>query len=119
MLEAVKQDAPNVMKKIDSALLGIKRIILEAVKQEGGLIRVASSDLKSDIDIVTAACSQDPNSIKFAEGDAKSDRDLFKTILQGNGMLIEFADGDLRADKELAEVALRSTDGKAFDLISE
>lgn len=85
-------------------LLNNKEIILNAVSQDGELLRFASDGLKNDNDVVMAAIKRNINSIKYVGNNFKyllDDKKMIEEAINWDGSILNNASERLRNDPEL------------------
>ena len=68
---------------------------VEAVKQDGRALRLASEDLKADRGVVLEAVKQDGLALEYASEDLKADRGVVLEVVKQNGGAHVFASEDL------------------------
>jgi uncharacterized membrane protein YqjE len=84
-----------------------KKIVLEAVKENGLLLEFTSSDLKKDKEIVTEAVKRNGFSFEHASENLKNDKEFVLQIVQINGFSVRYASEELRNNKEIVLEAVK------------
>ena len=84
-------------------------VVLEAVKQKGGLrgnaLRYASRSLRSNREIVVEAVKQDGYALQWASEELQSDRGVVLLAVEKRGEALKYASEELKADREIATQA--------------
>ena len=87
-----------------------KEEALKAVRKDGQVLRLMSTDFQKDKEIVYAAVKQNSYAgLKDANMIYKKDRELILIAIKQNGSTLCMADKILRKDKQLALIALDAT----------
>eukprot|EP00931_Biecheleriopsis_adriatica_P055652 TRINITY_DN32955_c0_g1_i1.p1 TRINITY_DN32955_c0_g1~~TRINITY_DN32955_c0_g1_i1.p1 ORF type:complete len:499 (+),score=96.41 TRINITY_DN32955_c0_g1_i1:195-1499(+) len=88
--EPTSVDAPEQMTD--------RNLLLQAVRQDGLALRLASDELRKDEEVVLEAVKQNGSALKYASHELRSDREfLFQASMQDSRALI-FASDELRQD---------------------
>lgn len=88
------------MEGVDPKIYNDKEIMIEAVKQNGNLLELASSELKKDKEVVLEAIKKDGTSLQYAEPELRKDKEIVLEAIKNDGMSLQYADQELRANKE-------------------
>ena len=81
--------------------------VLEAVKQNGRALNLASTALKDDREIVLEAVNQDGYALNWASAALKDDREIVLEAVKHNGRALARASAALKDDREIVLVAIK------------
>jgi len=97
-----------------------KEVVLEAVKNEGRALELASDALRSDREIVLAAVATDgwTSALQYASDAVRADRDIVLAALATHGDALQYASDALRADRDIVLAAV-AKDGDALQYASD
>ena len=112
VLQLVKRQ-PDALRLASTALKDDCEIVLEAVKQDGHALRYASAALQDDREIVLEAIKQDEHALSYASAALKNDREIMLWAVKQNGAALRFASAALKNDREIVLGAVRQ-DGYAL-----
>ncbi|MEE3342775.1 MAG: DUF4116 domain-containing protein [Bacilli bacterium] len=85
-----------------------KKIIIDAIKQNGCALKYANEDIKKDKEIVLSAVKRDGLALEYANESLKKDKEVVLTAVKENGKVLHYADKSLKKDKEIVLTALRN-----------
>lgn len=99
----------GVLALASSRLRGDLEVVFEAVRTDGAALEYASAELQSNQDVVLAAIQQRPASLEFASSSLKAAADVVLAAVQQDGTLIRFAAKSLQRDPVVMCAAMRSS----------
>jgi len=105
VLEAVAQNG-SVLKHASETLKADKSVVLAAVAQNGRVLEHASEALKADKAVVLTAVTQDGGALGaaclfHAKGGLMGNKDFVLEVVAKNGCALEYASRPLRADRDV------------------
>ena len=80
---------------------GNRKIMLEAIKQDGCALRFASAALKDDREIVREAVKQNGCALDYASAELKGDREIVMVAVKQYGGALQYASAELKGDREI------------------
>jgi hypothetical protein len=87
--------------KDDAVLQKDKKLILELVKKDCGILNVIDESLKKDREIVLEAVKSDGVALYFVDEQFKKDREVVLEALKNNEYVLKYADESLQNDPEI------------------
>jgi hypothetical protein len=101
-----------------SELKSDREIILEAVKINGEALAYASNSLKSDRSFILIAVSKNGRALEFVSNHLKSDKDVVQKAIRNYGEAFSYASEHLQKDRDFIKKCIR-INGKVFDFIPD
>ncbi|MAI81336.1 MAG: hypothetical protein CBE29_00490 [Rickettsiales bacterium TMED269] len=131
--EELKNDREVILASLGDAYSGFdhapdelksdREFFLSVIKKAPSYYKYLSLELKSDREIALLAARNSVNGFLDAPEEFKSDKDFIIEALQPsdnlNGRLIEFIPDGLKEDREIVSMALKKSNGSAFEFASE
>lgn len=90
MVEALKNNAPWVLAYASDRLHADRKLMLEAVKQDGQLLYYASKELRDDKEVVEEAIKNKWLILKYASKRLRSDKEIANLAIEQNEKTKEF-----------------------------
>ena len=112
-LAAAKQNA-GVLKYASAELRSDRNVVIAAVKQDNKALKYASDELQSDHELVLAAVNQDGRALEYAASELQSERDVVLAAVKQHGSALEYASDELRSDYDIVLAAVQQ-DGIALE----
>ena len=116
VLEAVRVDGEALAQATD--FVNNKKVVSEAVKNNGLALTHASEDLKKDKKLVTAAVKQNGLALQYADDSFKKDKKVVTAAVKSDGSALQFADDSLKKKKKIVLKAVKQN-GLALEYASD
>ncbi len=116
MLQVIRKNAA-ILRLASYELKNDKEFMLLAVWQSGWALGSASSELKNDKDIVLVAVGQEGFALQYASAELQNDKDVVLAAVRKNGLALQYASAELQNDKKIVLVAV-GEDGFALGAAS-
>lgn len=106
----------NIFAVIPEKLKGNKKIVLEAVEQNGLALEFASSAMKKNREVVIKAVEENAFALEFADEIRRNDKTIAIKAVRQNGLAFEFVSDRLKKDRDVISAAIKQN-YRAFELL--
>ncbi|MGR3912245.1 MAG: DUF4116 domain-containing protein, partial [Candidatus Rhabdochlamydia sp.] len=117
ILEAIKDDE-GILGYSKEWLRNSKFFILSAVRNNGKAFQFATDLLKKDREFVLTIMKENGEALKYASETLKNDKEIVLTAVQENGLSLQYANEILKNDKEIVLHAVKEN-GLSLQYASE
>ena len=116
-MQAVSQNG-HILRFATEELRGECELVMKAVLHDGDALQHARHELRGNRDFMMKAVSQSGHALEFATDELRADRELVMKAVSQSGYALAFATDKLRADREVVMKAV-SECGYALEFASD